>query len=248
MIVVKEGSKVSHRDVTVCWITGSIGQENPIVLMSDFLDRIVVGVDCDGGSSSNETANYILLDAAIDKSDFEIGSRCFDVERVLSTNLFDQVDFARINKSLILIGIVFLADNDSCKTRAALPEKSDDGTGINTRNSRNARASAPGGKGLDGGPMGVFRGIIGDDNAGALDGGGFKVAEEIVFIAFIEGGDAIVSEEGLSEDEDLAFVGGIGHGFGIAYDGGGEDGFTADVAIGAKGNAVEHGPILPINN
>ena len=92
--------------------------------------------------------------------------------------------------------------------------------------------------------MRVFRGIVSNDDAGTLDGGGFKVAKEIVFITFIDGGDTVVSDEGLSEDEDLAFVRRIGHGFGIADDGSGEDGLTADIPIGAKGNAMEDRAVL----
>jgi hypothetical protein len=95
--------------------------------------------------------------------------------------------------------------------------------------------------------MGVFGGIVSDDDASALDGRGLKVAKEIVFIAFVDGGDAVVSDKGLSEDEDLAFVRRIGHGLRVAYDGSREDGFAADIPVGAKGNSVEHGSILRIN-
>ena len=201
------------------WISRSIGQENPIILMCNFLNGVVVGVDSDTGSSSDKTANDIFFDSTIDESDFQIRVPGFDMERVFCADLFDEVDFSGIEERFVFVCIIFFANNDSSKTGSAFSEKSDDGTGIDSGNSRDTRTGTPGRKRLDGCPVRVFGCVVGDNNACALDGGGFKVSEEIVFITFVYRGDSIVSEERLSEDEDLAFVGGVGHGFGIANNG-----------------------------
>ena len=54
--------------------------------------------------------------------------------------------------------------------------------------------------------MRVFGSVVGDNNPGALNSWRLKVAEEIVFIAFIDRGNPVVTNKGLSEDQNLAFV------------------------------------------
>jgi hypothetical protein len=202
--------------------------------MCNFLNGVVVRVDSDTGSSSDKTANDIFFDSTIDESDFQIRVARVDMERVFCADLFDKVDFSGIEECFVFVCIVFFANNDSSKTRSAFSEKSDDGTGIDSGNSRDTRTGTPGRKRLDGCPVRVFGCVVGDNDACALDSGGFKVSEEIVFITCVYRGDTIVSEERLSEDEDLAFVGWVGHGFGIANNGCREDCFTADVTVGTK--------------
>ena len=41
--------------------------------------------------------------------------------------------------------------------------------------------------------MRVFRRIISDDDAGTLNCAGFKVTEEIIFITFVDRGNAVVT-------------------------------------------------------
>ena len=168
------------------WISRSIRQENSIILMGNFLDRIVVRVDSDTSPSSDQTADYVLLDTTIDESDFQIRIASFDMEGVLCADLFDKVDFSGIEERFVFVGIIFLADDDSSETGSPFAEESDDGTGIDSGNGRDARTGTPGRQRLDCSPVRVFGCIVGNDDAGALDAGGFKVSEEIVFIAFVD--------------------------------------------------------------
>ena len=92
--------------------------------------------------------------------------------------------------------------------------------------------------------MGVFSCVIGNNDAGALNGRGFEVAEEIVFISFIDRRHPVVADERLSEDKDLALVRGIGHGFRVSNDGSGKYGLTADVTVCPERNTMEHRSIL----
>ena len=73
--------------------------------------------------------------------------------------------------------------------------------------------------------------------------GGLEVLEKVEFVT---GGrrNTVVSNQGLGEDENLASVGGVGHGLGVSNEGGGEDGFTRNVGVGAESLALENGTIL----
>ena len=69
VIDVKKGTKIGDGRRTVSWISRSIGQENPIIQMCDFLNGVVVGVDSDISPSPDKTANDIFLDSTINESD-----------------------------------------------------------------------------------------------------------------------------------------------------------------------------------
>lgn len=73
--------------------------------------------------------------------------------------------------------------------------------------------------------MGVFLGVVGHDDTDALDVRRLEVLEQSMLVAG-GGRDAVVADEWLGEDEDLTAVGGVGHGFGVAHEGGGEDGLA----------------------
>jgi hypothetical protein len=91
--------------------------------------------------------------------------------------------------------------------------------------------------------MAVLKGDIGDDNTSTLDVRRLKVLQKVVLVT-LAGGNAVVANQGLGEDEDLATVRGVGHGFGVADERSGEDGLARDVSVGAKGLASENGAIL----
>ena len=57
--------------------------------------------------------------------------------------------------------------------------------------------------------MAVFCGEVGDDDARGLDVGRLEIAQQAVLVARV-GGHAVVADERLREDEDLAPVGGVG--------------------------------------
>jgi hypothetical protein len=111
--------------------------------MSDFLNRIVIGVNGNTCAATNKTANNVFLDTTINESDLEIGSPSFDMERVFGADSFDKVDCARIHEGLVFVGIVFFSDNDTGKARSAFAEEGDDSAGVNTGNGGDPRARAP---------------------------------------------------------------------------------------------------------
>lgn len=91
--------------------------------------------------------------------------------------------------------------------------------------------------------MAVLQGVILNNNTRGLNVGRLEVSEETVLIAG-SGGHTVVANQGLGEDENLAAVGGVGHGLGVANERGGEDGFTRDVGLSTEGLAGEDGSVL----
>jgi hypothetical protein len=112
---------------------------------------------------------------------------------MFSTNLFDKIDFAGVKECFIFICIVFFSDDNTSKTRSTFSKESDDGSSVDSWDGGDTRARTPWGEGFNGCPMGVFCCVVGDDDAGALNGGRLEIAEEIVFITFVNGWNAIIA-------------------------------------------------------
>ena len=234
IVDVEESAKIGDSSGTVGWISRAIGQENSIILVCDFLNRVVVRVDSDTSPSSNETSNDILFDSAIDESNIQIRVASLDMEWMFRADLLYKIDFARIEERFIFVCVIFFSDNDTSETGSSFTEKGNNSTCVDAGDGRDARTRTPSRKGLDCSPVRVFGCIVGNDDACALDIGGFEVSEEIIFITFVYRGNTIVSKKRLGEDEDLTFIGWIGHGLWIPDNGSGEDCLTADVSIGTE--------------
>jgi hypothetical protein len=91
----------------------------------------------------------------------------------------------------------------------------------------------------------VLQGIILDNDTGGLDVGRLEVSEQTMLIAG-SGGNTIVSNQGLGENENLSTVGWIGHGLWVSDEGRGENSFTRDVGFGAEGLAGEDRAVLEV--
>lgn len=226
------------RLLAVGGITGAIGDEDTIEMVSDLVDRVVEGKHGDAGSTVNEAPEDVLLNTTVDDSDVELRVPIGHVERCLGAHLSDKVDLLRIGEGLILVGIIFLTGSDTSQGRTLLPEVGDNGTGIDARDGRDTFASAPLPEALDSGPMAVLLGHIGDHNTRRLKVGGFKVLQETIIILF-EAGHTIVANEGLGEDKNLPAVRRVGQRFGVADQGGRKDSLSRDIATSPEGLAVE---------
>jgi hypothetical protein len=227
----------------VGWVTGSVRDENAIKVVGDLVDGEIEREDRNRSAAGDEGAKDVLLNSAVDDGYVHVALWGGDVEGSLSGDALDEVDLLWVHEGLVLVGVVFLADCDAGEGGAALAEVGDDGAGVDAGDGGDAFAGAPGGEGFDGRPVAVLEGVVGDDDADALDVGGLEVLEEAVLVALV-GGDAVVADEGLGEDEDLAAVGGVCHGLGVADEGGREDGLAGDVGLGSEGLAVEDWAVL----
>ena len=240
---VHEAGEVVRGLLAVDRVAGAVGDEDTVKVGGDLVDGVVVGEDGDGGTSADEAAKDVLLDTAVDQGNVELGAGGLDNEGGLGANPLDEVDLARVEEGLILIGVVLLTDGDPGERRTLLSEVSDDGTGVNAGDGGHTLTGAPLAQALDCSPVAVLLGDVGDDDTGALNVGGLEVLEKVVVVSFVRR-HTVVADQGLGEDQNLASVGGIGHGLGIADQGGGEDGFAGYVVVGAEGLAMEDGTIL----
>lgn len=224
-------------------VTGAVGDEDTVVVLSDLLDGVVVGEDGDGGTSADQAAKDVLLDTAVNEGNVESSTGGLDNEGSLGADTLDQVDLARVDEALVLVCIVLFADGDSGERGTLLSEVGDNLSSVDAGDGRDALSGAPLAKALNGGPVAVVEGDVGDDNASALDVRGLEVLEEVVLVALV-GRDAVVANQRLGEDEDLTSVGGIGHRLGVADEGSREDSLARDVGVGTEGLTLEDGTIL----
>lgn len=236
-------SKVVNSLLAMSWVTGAVGDEYTIKVLGNLVDGVVVREDGDGGTSANQAAQDVLLNTAVDKSDVQGGTGALDNEGSLGGDSLDKVDLAGINEALVLVGIVLVTNRDPSKGRTLLSEVGDDGTSVNTRDGGDTLAGAPLTEALDGSPMAVVQGHIGDDDTGTLDVGRLEVLEKVVLVTLVRG-HTVVANQGLCKDQDLASVGGIRHGLRVSHKGGGEDGLARDVGVGTESLASEDGTIL----
>lgn len=229
--------------LAVDWVTGAVGNKDTVKVLGDLVDRVVVGEDGERGASADQAAEDVLLDTAVDESDVKVSAGRLNHEGSLGADALDQVDLARVDEALVLISIVLVANGDPSEGRTLLSEVGDNGSSVDAGDGGDALTGTPLAQTLNSSPVAVVEGNIGDDNTGTLDVGRLKVLEEVVLVAFV-GGNAIVANQGLGEDENLATVRGVRHGLGVANQRRGKDGFARDVSIGAEGLATEEGAIL----
>lgn len=235
--------KVVDGLLAVDWVAGAVGDEDTVKVVGNLVDRVVVREDGERSTTADQAAEDVLLDTAVDQSNVEVGIGRLNHKGSLGADALDQVDLARVDKAFVLIGIVLVANGDPSEGRTLLSEESDNGSGIDAGNGGNALTGTPIAQTLDGGPVAVLKGDVGDDNTSTLNVRRLKVLQKVVLVT-LTGGNAVVANQGLGEDEDLATVRGVGHGFGIADERSGEDSLARDVSVGAKGLASENGAIL----
>lgn len=102
-------------------VTGTVGDEDTIKVMSNLVDGVVVREDSSRGASGDKRSKNVLLDTAVNDSNVGFGvGTSRNVERSLGRNLVNQVNGTRIKEGLILISIVLLADSDTSKRGTSL--------------------------------------------------------------------------------------------------------------------------------
>lgn len=238
-----QAGKVVDGLLAVDWVAGPVGDEDTVKVVGNLVDWVVVREDGERSTTADQAAEDVLLDTTVDQSNVEVSIGRLNHEGSLGADALDQVDLARVDKAFVLIGIVLVANGDPSEGRTLLSEKGDNGSSVDAGNGGNTLTGTPIAQTLDGGPVAVLKGDVGDNNTSALDVRRFKVLQKVVLVT-LTGGNAVVANQGLGEDEDLATVRGVGHGFGVADERSGEDGLARDVGIGTKGLASENGAIL----
>lgn len=95
------------------WVTRSVGDENAIKMVSNLVNWIVVWERCHAGTATDQASKDVFLDTAIDNGDVEIAIGRTDMEGRLGANFVNQIDLLRIDKSFVLICVIFLTNSDA---------------------------------------------------------------------------------------------------------------------------------------
>lgn len=233
-----QAAQVVDGILAVSRVTGTVRDENTIKVVGNLVDGEVVGEHGDTGATANQATQNVLLHTTVDDSHVALRVRSANVEGSLGADLADKVDLLRVGKGLILVGIVLLTHGDTGQRRTLLTQVGDNFTSVDARDGRNTLTSTPFSEALNSRPVAVALCNIGNDDTGGLEVGGLKVLEKTM-VVLLEGGDTVVANEGLGEDQDLAPVGRIGQGLGVTDQRGGEDGLTGNVGAGSEGLPVE---------
>lgn len=239
---VHQTSEVVDRVLTVCRVTGTVRDENAVVVIGHLVNRVVVREDGDGGTTADQAADDVLLDTTVDQSDVQVGSGGLNNEGGLGAHALNEINLARIGKALVLVGVILLTDGDSGKRGTLLTKKCDNLARVHARDGRHALTSAPLAKTFHGGPMAVLQSHIGHDDPGTLEVRGLEILEKVVLVT-LGRRHAVVANQRLGEDQNLSTVRRIRHGFAVSHERGGEDGFARNVGICTKGRAIEDGAV-----
>lgn len=108
-----EAAQVIDCFLAMCWVTGTVRDEDAVEVVGDFVDWEVIWEDCGARSSADQASQDVLLDTAVDDCHVHISVLGADVEWSLGADFLDQVNLLGVDESLILIGIVFLSNGDS---------------------------------------------------------------------------------------------------------------------------------------
>ena len=202
---VHQGTKVVAGGTAVCWVTRSVRDEDTVKVARNLVDRVIEREASDGSSTANERTNDVLLDTAIDEGHVHVAQGRGNVEGCLCADLCDQVDVGRVIECFVLVGIVFLSDDNLAERRALLTKVRDNCTSVYAADGWDTLTGTPVAQTLDGGPVTVLKSCIGNDNARGLDVWRLEVLEQTKLIPDRRG-YAVVSNQRLSENEDLTAV------------------------------------------
>lgn len=231
--------QVVYSVLAVSGVTGAVGDEDTIEVVGHLVDRVIEGEDRDAGAAANHAPQDILFHTTVDDSNVGRRVRSADMKRLLSADLTHQVDLLGVGECLVLVGVVLLTDGDTSKGRALLTQIGDNGTSVNARDGRDTLTSTPLSQRLNGSPVAVLLRNISDDDTSRLQVGRLEVLQEAIDI-LLSRGHTIVANQGLSEDQNLTTVGGVGQRLGVADQGGGEHGLAGNIGAGAERLAGEH--------
>jgi hypothetical protein len=219
-------------------ITGAVGDEDTIEVVGNLVDRVVIGEHSDTGSAADQAPENVLLDTTIDDGNVALRVGCAYVEGSLRADLTDEVNLLGVDEGLILISVVLLTDGDTSQRGTLFTEVGDNRTGVNTRDGRNALASAPFTKTLDGGPMAILFSHVCDYDTSGLEVRRLEVLEKTMLV-FLRRRHTVVANQGLGEDQDLTTVRRVSQGLGVSDQGSREDGLAGDVGASSERLPVE---------
>jgi hypothetical protein len=163
-------------------VTRTIGDEDTIIVVGDLLDLEVVREHSYTGPTADKASENVLLDTTVDQRNVILRVVGLNNKGGLGADPLDQVDLAWVTKALILVGIVLVSNGDSRKRRTLFPEVSDNSTGVNSRDSRDAFSRTPDSQTLYSGPMAVLGSIIGHNDTSTLDVRRLEMSQQVPLV------------------------------------------------------------------
>jgi hypothetical protein len=221
-------------------VTGSVGEEEAVKLVSDRVEVKVPWEDGDDCSALDERSDNVGLATKVEDGD--AGASAVRVESVclaggsLRNEVFERGVPVLVSLRSGLGSLV--AHRETAEGRALVTKERGDGASINAGETGNIVPLTPLVKRLDGLVVRVLERDVRDDDTGALDLARLEERDPGHARNRLIGRDTVVADHGGGEDEDLAEVGRVGHRVGVARDRGGEDGL-AELGLGGPERVAE---------
>jgi hypothetical protein len=181
-------------------------------------------------TTPSQGANDVVLDTTVNQANDHIAAAPVEDLDRLSGHLGNKVLRIRILKGRDRL----LPEHHASKTRPPITKQLGQRASIDIREGRDVVADTPLSKRLNSSPMGILCGVVGDHNPTNLNPLLLKVLEETKPIP-LPAWHTIVSNQGLSKDDDLPTIRRIRHGLRVTNKTGGEDELARDGALSTKG-------------
>lgn len=198
-------SKMVHRVLAVGWVTGTVGDEDTVKVVSNLVDRVVEGEGGHAGATTDEAAQDVLLDTAVDDRNVGGRRRGADVKRCLGADFADEIDLFGINEGFVLILVVFFSNSDSGQTGTLLPQIGDDGSSVHSSDGGHTLPGTPLTQAFHRSPVGIFLCNIRNNHSHSLDVRALEILQKSILVPGVRG-DPVVTNEGLGENQNLASV------------------------------------------
>lgn len=197
-------------------VTGTVGKEQTVKLVSDSVEVKVPRKNSDNGITSDKRSENVGLGTKVEDSD--TGSRTLLVEDIslLGRRLGDKVLLGRIPVFGCLRSRFarFVTNSKTTEGSTLVPQQAGDSPSVDTGDTGDIVSLTPLVKTLNGLVMAVLEGNIGHDNTGTLNLLRFK-ERDIRELSRGVGRDTIVANHRRGEDKDLTKIRGVSHRVGV---------------------------------
>lgn len=197
-------------------ITGTVGKEQTVKLVSDSVEVKVPRKNSDNSITSDKRSENVGLGTKVEDSD--TGSRTILVEdiRLLGRRLCNKVLLGGIP----VLGFLrcrfasLVTDSETTEGSTLVPQQAGDSPSVDTSDTRDIVSLTPLVKTFNSLVVAVLEGNIGHDNTGTLNLLRFKERDTRELRRGV-GRDTVVTNHRRGEDEDLTKVRGISHRVGV---------------------------------
>lgn len=197
-------------------VTGTVGKEQTIKLVSDSVEVKVPRKDSDDSITSDKRSENVGLDTKV--KDGDTGSRTLLIEdiRLLSRSLGDKVLLGGIPVLRFLRSrfASLVTYGKTTESSTLVPQQAGDGPSVDTSNTGDIVSLTPLVKTLHGLVVAVLEGNVGNDNTGTLNLLRFKERDTRELRRDV-GRDTVVANHRGGEDKDLTEIRRISHRVGV---------------------------------